>query len=136
MNETVKENHMPKKLVPPEDWVFCNPEKPYCGEPYFNGTKGGEKPQDELVCPIGGKPPCRGDDCDCLLCYYFTVKGEDKSYVRLPEPSLPKGTITRSMADDAKKEVKEAAKKLGLEIAGFGWICVCLKGAPITGRKK
>jgi hypothetical protein len=123
-----------KELIPPTGFVLCDPDKPDCGEPYFNGSKGGPKDTDELVCPIGGDPKCKGEECECLLCYWFRVKGEDKTYLRLPEPSLPKTTITRAMAEDIKHDVKEAARKLRLEIS-FGWRCVCLKNTPITGKK-
>ena len=40
------------------------------------------------------------------------------------------------MASAYKEEAKRAARRLGLEIVVFDWVCVCLKPEPISGKPR
>jgi hypothetical protein len=95
---------MPKKpkYVPPSGWLFCKGENSTCGGVHYDGSKGGPKPTDELVCD--GEAACDDDACECKLCYTIKFRGHDETYVLFPgDPKPIRSQVEQIEKDDKKR---------------------------------
>jgi hypothetical protein len=119
---------MPGKFVAPKGMMLCEGKGNNCGKTHYDGSKGGPRPTDVLVCSTPGT--CASDECECKLCYTIKFKDHADTYLFLPFTPRPE----RNSVEEIEKDERAAAKQFHLVIEKFDWQCFCLKDKPITGR--